>query len=167
MEPCDDLPNCNRRLLIQMATAGELLDRLESRHDELIRKLDDLNAAIESTLAQFAKARSDSAGAGSGGGRRFGRARGFSACGVGGGIDCRSCHEFFGVVARRRAKPQAAIGRCRKLLLFRRRHVTPSKGTANFWGGGGRRDKETRRGGDKETWERVVRRRRGWAQMLG
>ena len=41
-----------------MPTPRELLDRLDSRHDELIRKLDELNAQIEATLAQFAKPRS-------------------------------------------------------------------------------------------------------------
>ena len=40
-----------------MPTPQELLDRLDSRHDELIQKLDDLNAQIEAALAQFAKAR--------------------------------------------------------------------------------------------------------------
>jgi hypothetical protein len=38
-----------------MADSRELLDRLETRHDELIRKLDELNAEIESALAQFGK----------------------------------------------------------------------------------------------------------------
>lgn len=42
-----------------MPTSHELLDRLESRHDELIRKLDELNVAIEATLAQFTKVRSE------------------------------------------------------------------------------------------------------------
>ena len=40
-----------------MPTPRELLDRLDSRHDELIRKLDELNAQIEATLAQFGKSR--------------------------------------------------------------------------------------------------------------
>ena len=40
-----------------MPTPQELLDRLDTRHDELIQKLDDLNAQIEAALAQFAKAR--------------------------------------------------------------------------------------------------------------
>jgi hypothetical protein len=40
-----------------MPTHRELLDRLDSRHDELIRKLDELNAQIEATLAQFGKTR--------------------------------------------------------------------------------------------------------------
>ena len=44
-----------------MATPRELLDRLETRHDELIRKLDELNAQIEPTLAQFAKPKRRSA----------------------------------------------------------------------------------------------------------
>jgi hypothetical protein len=38
----------------------ELVDRLDSRHDELIEKLDELNARIESTLAEFARSRSQS-----------------------------------------------------------------------------------------------------------
>jgi hypothetical protein len=38
-------------------TPREMLDRLETRHDELLRKLDDLNADIEQALAQFGKAR--------------------------------------------------------------------------------------------------------------
>jgi hypothetical protein len=42
-----------------MPTPQELLDRLESRHDELIQKLDDLNVQIEAALAQFAKKRSE------------------------------------------------------------------------------------------------------------
>jgi hypothetical protein len=39
-------------------TARELVDRLDSRHDELIQKLDELNARIEATLAEFARTRS-------------------------------------------------------------------------------------------------------------
>jgi hypothetical protein len=42
-------------------TARELVDRLDSRHDELIQKLDELNARIEATLAEFARSRSSSA----------------------------------------------------------------------------------------------------------
>lgn len=38
-----------------MPDPRELLDRLETRHDELIRKLDELNAQIEAALSQFAK----------------------------------------------------------------------------------------------------------------
>ena len=45
--------------LQRMATPRELLDRLDTRHDELIRKLDELNAEIEATLAQFSKSRSE------------------------------------------------------------------------------------------------------------
>ena len=41
----------------ELPTPRELLDRLETRHDELIRKLDELNVQIEETLAQFIKAR--------------------------------------------------------------------------------------------------------------
>jgi hypothetical protein len=40
-----------------MPTPRELLDRLDSRHDELIRKLDELNAQIEQALAQIGKSR--------------------------------------------------------------------------------------------------------------
>ncbi len=35
----------------------ELIDRLDSRHDELIAKLDELNAQIEAALAEFSRAR--------------------------------------------------------------------------------------------------------------
>jgi hypothetical protein len=38
-------------------TPGELVDRLDARHEELIRKLDELNARIEATLAEFARSR--------------------------------------------------------------------------------------------------------------
>ena len=44
---------------LRMATPRELLDRLDTRHDELIRKLDELNAEIEATLVQFTKSRSE------------------------------------------------------------------------------------------------------------
>jgi hypothetical protein len=37
---------------IPMPTPSELIDRLDSRHDELIRKLDELNAHIEKALAE-------------------------------------------------------------------------------------------------------------------
>ena len=40
-----------------MPTPQELLQRLDSRHDELIRKLDELNADIERALAEFATTR--------------------------------------------------------------------------------------------------------------
>lgn len=40
-------------------TPNELLQRLDSRHDELIRKLDELNTQIEATLSQFAKSRTE------------------------------------------------------------------------------------------------------------
>lgn len=36
-------------------TPRELVDRLDSRHDELIAKLDELNAQIEAALAQFGR----------------------------------------------------------------------------------------------------------------
>jgi hypothetical protein len=38
-------------------TARELVDRLDARHEELIQKLDELNARIEATLAEFARSR--------------------------------------------------------------------------------------------------------------
>ena len=40
-----------------MPTPQELLQRLDSRHDELIRKLDELNAEIERALTQFTESR--------------------------------------------------------------------------------------------------------------
>ena len=40
-----------------MSTPSEMLDRLDTRHDELIRKLDALNADIERVLAEFARSR--------------------------------------------------------------------------------------------------------------
>ncbi len=40
-----------------MSTPRELLDRLDSRHDELIEKLDDLNAQIEKALAKIFQTR--------------------------------------------------------------------------------------------------------------
>lgn len=36
-------------------TPRELVNRLDSRHDELIAKLDELNAQIEAALAQFGR----------------------------------------------------------------------------------------------------------------
>ena len=38
-------------------TPRELVDRLDARHEELIAKLDELNARIEATLAEFARSR--------------------------------------------------------------------------------------------------------------
>jgi len=38
-------------------TARELVDRLDSRHEELIQKLDELNARIEVTLAEYTRVR--------------------------------------------------------------------------------------------------------------
>jgi hypothetical protein len=35
----------------------EMVDRLDARHEELIQKLDELNARIEATLAEFARTR--------------------------------------------------------------------------------------------------------------
>jgi hypothetical protein len=38
-------------------TPREALEHLDARHDELIRKLDELNAQIETALAEFATRR--------------------------------------------------------------------------------------------------------------
>jgi hypothetical protein len=35
----------------------ELVDRLDSRHEELLQKLDELNARIELTLAEYTRSR--------------------------------------------------------------------------------------------------------------
>jgi hypothetical protein len=43
-------------------TSREVLDRLDARHDELIGKLDELNAQIEAALAEFARSRAQSTG---------------------------------------------------------------------------------------------------------
>jgi hypothetical protein len=40
-----------------MSSPRELLDRLDTRHDELIEKLDNLNAQIEKALAEIFKNR--------------------------------------------------------------------------------------------------------------
>ena len=40
-----------------MTTPREMLDRLDTRHDELIEKLDDLNAQIEKALAKIFQTR--------------------------------------------------------------------------------------------------------------
>ena len=40
-------------------TPRELVDRLDARHDELIAKLDDLNAQIEAVLAEFSRSREE------------------------------------------------------------------------------------------------------------
>lgn len=36
-------------------TSRELVDRLDARHEELIAKLDELNAEIETALAEFGR----------------------------------------------------------------------------------------------------------------
>jgi hypothetical protein len=36
-------------------TPRELVDRLDARHDELITRLDELNAQIEAALAEFGR----------------------------------------------------------------------------------------------------------------
>jgi hypothetical protein len=38
-------------------TPPELMERLDARHDELIAKLDELNAQIEAALAEFSRSR--------------------------------------------------------------------------------------------------------------
>ena len=38
-------------------TPRELVDRLDSRHEELIARLDELNAQIEAALAEFGRPR--------------------------------------------------------------------------------------------------------------
>jgi hypothetical protein len=38
-------------------TSRELVVRLDGRHDELIARLDELNAQIEATLAEFGRSR--------------------------------------------------------------------------------------------------------------
>jgi hypothetical protein len=38
-------------------TPRELVERLDARHDELIAKLDELNAQIEAALAEFSRTR--------------------------------------------------------------------------------------------------------------
>jgi hypothetical protein len=43
------------------STPRELVDRLDARHDELIAKLDELNAQIEAALAEFARMREPAA----------------------------------------------------------------------------------------------------------
>jgi len=40
-----------------MSDPRDLLNKLDTRHDELIRKLDELNAQIEQALAEFSKNR--------------------------------------------------------------------------------------------------------------
>ena len=38
-------------------TSRELVDRLDARHEELIARLDELNAQIEAALAEFGRTR--------------------------------------------------------------------------------------------------------------
>jgi hypothetical protein len=40
----------------------ELVQRLDARHEELIRRLDELNVQIEEALAEFGRPRDDAAG---------------------------------------------------------------------------------------------------------
>jgi hypothetical protein len=40
-------------------TPRELIDRLDARHEELIARLDELNAQIEAALAEFGHTRGD------------------------------------------------------------------------------------------------------------
>ena len=46
-----------------LPTPREVVDRLDARHEELIQKLDELNARIEATLAEFARSRATPASA--------------------------------------------------------------------------------------------------------
>jgi len=41
-------------------TARDIVDRLDARQEDLIHKLDELNAQIEATLAEFARSRETS-----------------------------------------------------------------------------------------------------------
>jgi hypothetical protein len=54
-------PIVNLQAMPQMSvsppTARELVDRLDARHEELIQKLDELNARIEQTLAECLRSR--------------------------------------------------------------------------------------------------------------
>ena len=50
-------PNSAFRTIHTMTTPREMLDRLDTRHDELIDKLDNLNAQIEKALAEIFKNR--------------------------------------------------------------------------------------------------------------
>jgi hypothetical protein len=45
-------------------TSRELVDRLDMRHDELIARLDELNAQIEAALAEFGRSRETKQGDG-------------------------------------------------------------------------------------------------------
>jgi hypothetical protein len=40
-----------------LPTASDVVEHLDARHEELIRKLDELNARIEQTLAEFVRSR--------------------------------------------------------------------------------------------------------------
>jgi hypothetical protein len=42
-------------MAVPTPTPRELVERLDSRHDELIRRLDELNAQIEAALAEFGR----------------------------------------------------------------------------------------------------------------
>jgi hypothetical protein len=50
----------------QTLSPRELVDRLDARHDELITRLDELNAQIEAALAEFGRPREKSEAAGEG-----------------------------------------------------------------------------------------------------
>ncbi|MEX0643023.1 MAG: hypothetical protein WD468_10005 [Pirellulales bacterium] len=47
----------NQHMSTPPPTPREVLDRLDVRQDELIEKLDELNAQIEAALAEFARSR--------------------------------------------------------------------------------------------------------------
>jgi hypothetical protein len=49
--------HCEPSMSVPSPTARELVDRLDARHEELIEKLDALNARIELTLAEYTRAR--------------------------------------------------------------------------------------------------------------
>ena len=52
-------PDLSQSLLMAKPpfTPRELVERLDARHDELIAKLDELNAQIEAALAEFSRSR--------------------------------------------------------------------------------------------------------------
>jgi hypothetical protein len=60
-QPGDPPTTTHRVLRLSMSnstpTPRELVDRLDSRHEELIQKLDELNARIELTLAEYTRSR--------------------------------------------------------------------------------------------------------------
>jgi hypothetical protein len=55
--PNSRLPRPALRMAKTPCTPRELVERLDARHDELILKLDELNAQIEAALAEFSRSR--------------------------------------------------------------------------------------------------------------